>query len=319
METSEPPQKGIITGVFRSAYEVELSSGEIVTALLPGKFFTNTDHFQNPLAVGDRVLVEKKENVWTIVKLFPRRNYLIKRSVHVKSKIQILAANLDQALLIATIIKPFTPLTYIDKFTVVCEAYNITPVIVFNKIDLLLREKDKRKLEDYLQIYSSIGYEVYTMSALDPSYRDLAIQIIENKATFLFGVSGAGKSSFVKLIDPTLNIKTQPLAKHTDRGKHTTTNVRMYKLLGKHCIIDAPGIQEFSLIGIHKNELAQYFPEMRALLSQCKFHNCTHIHEPDCAVLKALEMGHIPHTRYNTYLNMYYELNQLEIYDRPNR
>jgi len=319
METAEPPQEGLVVAVYRSAYEVELPSGETVTALLPGKFFLTSDHFQNPLAVGDRVTLEKKDDTWTIVRLLPRRNYLVKRSVHVKSKIQILAANLDQALLIATITKPFTPLTYIDKFTVTCEAYNVTPVIIFNKMDLLTKKKEKEKLEDYIQIYSGIGYDVYTLSAKDSSYRDLAIQIVKDKLTFLFGMSGAGKSSFVNLIDPSLNLKTQPLAKLTERGKHTTTTVRMYKLLGTHQIIDAPGVQEFSLVGIHKNELAQYFPEMRALLPSCKFHNCTHIHEPQCAVLEALELGLIPHTRYNTYLNMYYELDQLEIYDQTGR
>ena len=251
-----------------------------------------------------------------ITEIQPRRNYLIKRSHHRKTDIQVIAANIDQAILIATIKKPFTPLTYIDKFTVMCEAFGVKPVILFNKVDLLKTQKDKNKLQDYINIYTHIGYEAYPFSAKDPSYRKLGWKILQNKISLLVGVSGAGKSTFVNLIEPSLNLKTQPLAKHTQRGKHTTTNVSMYKLNDTTRIIDAPGFYEFELIGIAKEELSHYFVEMRELLPYCKFSDCTHLHEPDCAVMNAVATGEIAHTRYNTYVRMYYELEELELYDR---
>ncbi len=303
-------KEGLIVSAFGKFYLVEDQERRRYRATLRGKLrLEYEEQYNNPVAVGDKVLFQcVDEQNCVIEKRLPRRNYIARRSVHRRGAIQVMAANVDQAILVATIKKPFTPLTYIDKFTVMCEAYGIPLVILFNKVDLLKTERLQKKLNDYLRIYSSIGYTVHAFSAIDKSYRSLALSLLKDKVSFLAGVSGAGKSSFVNLVDPSLNIRTQPLAKHTEKGRHTTTYAAMYHLSVGGSVIDAPGFQDFTLVDVSPLELAQYFPEMRSFARQCRYNDCTHINEPDCAVLNAVASNFIAHTRYNTYVNIFYEL-----------
>ncbi len=310
--------EAVVIRSYGKYFVIELEDGTEAQAMPVGKLRLIDNKFTSPVAVGDKVEIfpSEEEGKFLIKEIKHRKNYLIKRSHHRKTDIQVIASNIDQAILLASIKKPFTPLRYIDKFTVMCEAFDIEPVIIFNKTDLLSTEKDKKKLSDYLEIYKSVGYNVFAMNAKDIAYQNQAREILQGKISLLVGVSGVGKSTFVNLVKPSLNLKTQPLAKHTQRGKHTTTFVAMYSIEEKTRIIDAPGFYEFELIGIGKNELSHYFPEMRALLPQCKFSDCTHLNEPDCAVMLAVATGEIPQSRYNTYANIYYEIEENEIYDR---
>jgi ribosome biogenesis GTPase len=303
-------QEGKVIRSTGAAYRVRTGKGEVIECSLRGKFRLDDLKTTNPLAVGDQVEIRFEGSDWVISKILPRNNYLLRKAVKLSSQTQMLCANIDQAVLIVTLSKPFTPLGYIDRFLVMAEAYHIPVVLLFNKIDLITSDKEKEKLIDFMFTYADIGYAVDKLVATDLQYQTSMQDILKDKVSFIAGPSGAGKSSFINLVDPELNLKTGLVSEHTEKGKHTTTFAELFQL---HCggeIIDAPGFREFDITGIERTELSHYFREMRPLLPGCRFNNCTHTNEPGCAVKAALEEGELAHTRYNTYLGMLESIEQ---------
>jgi ribosome biogenesis GTPase / thiamine phosphate phosphatase len=289
-----------------SSYRVKLSSGEIIQASIRGKMRLQELKTTNPVAVGDQVELyhEPGEDEYVIDAVQPRHNFIARKAVKLSSQVQILCANVDQAVLIVTLKKPFTSLGYIDRITVMCEAYHVPIKLIFNKIDLLTQEKELNKLDDYCFIYEQAGYPILQVSALAPNHKDDVTALLADKTSFLVGPSGSGKSTLVNLVDPSLNLRTSAISSSTDKGRHTTTFAEMHPLAFGGYVIDAPGFREFDLVNIEAVELGGYFPEMRRLMMGCKFNNCLHTHEPGCAVRAAYEAETLADTRYHTYVGM---------------
>ncbi|AHM59862.1 GTPase RsgA [Flammeovirgaceae bacterium 311] len=289
-------------------YEVEDEQGQRWTARLRGKFKIKDLNVTNPLAVGDWVKLEPLEEAGgdeqaVITDIEPRQNYLIRRSIHNKHKSHILAANLDQAVLIATLAQPRTSLGFIDRFLVSAEAYRIPAVIVFNKKDLL-KEKGHAYLQELMAIYEPLGYTCIAISAKEQSGIDTFNQLLEGKLSLLSGHSGVGKSTLLNKISPEANQKTAEISSFANKGTHTTTFAEMFQVSSTTWVIDTPGIKELGLADMEDDPLDHYFPEMRALMGECRFNNCTHTHEPDCAVMDAVEAGKIAPSRYDSYIGM---------------
>ncbi|MCS6905123.1 MAG: ribosome small subunit-dependent GTPase A [Bacteroidia bacterium] len=316
----EAPTKFKDTGiVIRStggSYKVKTESGKVIDCVLRGKLRLEELKTTNPVAVGDRVVYYfENEEKAVIEEILPRKNFIQRRSTRSSSFQQVLCANIDQALIVVTIDEPFTPLSFVDSFLVMAEAFRIPAIVVFNKIDIARKkEKNWEKLKDYVCIYAEIGYKVLALSALNVEDRPKIVEVLANKISFISGLSGSGKSSLINLADPKLHLKTAPISHHTKKGRHTTTYAQMYDLEFGGSIIDVPGFREFEITDIDRYELSHYFPEMRKYFHQCKFNNCTHTSEPGCAIIRAVQEGEIASTRYNTYLGM---LNNLEkpVYD----
>lgn len=306
--------KGIVYKSTGSWYVVKSSDGVFYKARLKGKFkidgFTST----NPVAVGDVVEFEMEDEVEGSVMIFTihdRRNYVNRISPANKRQHHIIASNLDQSLLIATIRDPKTSLGFIDRFLLTCEAFHIPAVVVFNKSDLYT-EKDMHLCEERQPMYEKIGYKVLVTSLTNGSGLDTLNQLLHNKVTLLSGHSGVGKSSFINHILSGANIKTQEVSDWSGKGLHTTTFAEMYDLPNGGVIIDTPGMREFAIADISKQELSHYFPEMRTLVSSCQFNNCLHINEPGCAVKDAVLNGEIHEDRYISYYNILESIQEKE-------
>lgn len=289
-----------------SWYEVLDENKHVWQCRLKGKFKIQGLKTSNPIAVGDRVefeIEDKLENMATIFKISPRENYIIRKSVHKTAHGHILAANLDQAVIIVTLNYPRTSLGFLDRFLVSAESFRIPTTIVFNKIDLL-SEEEKDYLADLAALYESIGYPCVFTSAVGKIGIKAFNDILKDKISLVSGHSGVGKSTLVNQIAPELDLKTMEISNFANKGVHTTTFATMFKIEENSFIIDTPGIKELGLIDIEKQELSHFFPEMRALLGQCKYHNCKHLNEPKCAVMDAVGSGEIAESRYNSYLSM---------------
>lgn len=307
--------KGLVIRSTGSWYSVKSDAGEIMDCRIKGKLRMKEVRTTNPVAVGDRVEFElqydetTREGVTGIISsIEPRKNYIIRKASNLSRESQIIAANIDQAFIIVTVNYPVTLPGFIDRYLISAMAYRIPASLVFNKIDLYT-DKDYAKLEEYLQTYESIGYKCFQVSAeknfnLGPLQAELP-----GKISLFSGLSGVGKSSILNCIDPELKLKTGIISDHHQQGKHTTTFAEMFETTGGAMIIDTPGIRGFGVIDMAKEELAHYFPEMFGLLDQCRFFNCTHTHEPGCAVKAAAEKGEIPATRYESYLSLIAEDN----------
>lgn len=260
----------------------------------------------NPIAVGDEVEIEIEDPAETsaiITKILPRRNYINRQSPRLKYQQHIIAANLDQSMLVATLKEPRTSQGFIDRFLVVSEMYHVPAIIVFNKTDLF-RKKEAEKFTQVSDMYRKVGYQVYAISVQEGDGIQILKETLENKITLISGHSGVGKSSFINLLMPDLDLKTQDLSGWSGKGQHTTTFATMYDLPGGGKIIDTPGIRELAITNLEKQELSHYFPEMRACLQHCQYNNCLHLNEPDCAVKKAVLAGEIYEERYISYLNI---------------
>lgn len=288
-----------------SWYVVKNDEGQSFNVRIKGKFKIDNITSTNPIAVGDIVEIENEADSESsvITEIYERRNYINRISPHNKNQHHIVAANLDQSLLFATIKEPKTSLGFIDRFLVTSEAYHVPAIIVFNKADLFTK-KETEKFELIKQIYEPIGYKIMLISLEKNTGLDEVKDLLKDKVTLLSGHSGVGKSTFINYLFPELNLKTQDVSGWSGKGLHTTTFAEMYDLPFGGKIIDTPGIREMGLVDISKQELAHYFPEMRAVMNNCQFNNCMHMEEPGCAVKAAVNDGSIHEERYISYLNI---------------
>jgi ribosome biogenesis GTPase len=303
--------KGLITKSTGSWYQVlEAGSGKFFEARIRGKFKLLKTRLTNPLAVGDNVefSLEQDDVAW-ITKIEPRKNYLIRKSVNLSKEAHIIASNIDLACFIFTLKHPETSLGFLDRFLVCCEAYNITPLILFNKMDVL-SDEEKELTRFIAEIYNEIGYDSLEIS----SYSQLNLEVlkgtIKDKVSVFFGHSGSGKSTLVNALQPDLNLKTSEISETHLKGKHTTTFAQMHFWTFGGSVIDTPGVREFAMIDVQKEEIQHYFPEIFATGRECKFHNCMHLNEPKCAVLAAVEGGKIQDSRYSTYVKIMEEADE---------
>ncbi|MEO7767241.1 MAG: ribosome small subunit-dependent GTPase A [Ferruginibacter sp.] len=285
---------------------VQDESGKIFNARIKGKFKIDNITSTNPIAVGDIVLADMEnelENTLTITDIAARKNYITLSSPHNRNQHHIIAANLDQSLLFATLKDPKTSLGFIDRFLITSEAYHVPSIIVFNKSDLY-KQKEQDRFMEVKEMYEAIGYKVQLMSIEKNDGVEEVKNLLRDKTTLLSGHSGVGKSSFINIIFPELSLKTQDVSGWSGKGLHTTTFAEMFNLSFGGRVIDTPGIRELGLVDISKQELSHYFPEMRALINQCQFNNCMHINEPGCAVKDAVNLGTLHPDRYYSYLNI---------------
>lgn len=295
---------GLVMRSTGSWYDVKGKDGINYQCRVRGKLRLAGIKTTNPIAVGDYVKFERhEENEGIIQEVCPRNNYIIRKSIKNKNHGHIIAANIDQSILIATITYPRTSAGFIDRFLVAAEAFRIPQVILFNKTDLLTPE-DHEQLEEYMAIYGDIGVQCLPISAINNDGIDQVKDLLRGKKSLISGHSGVGKSTLVNKIEPTLDLKTSEVSDFAEKGVHTTTFAEMFELWPDTFIIDTPGIKELGLIDIADEELSDFFPEMRALLGECKYHNCQHVHEPNCAVKEAVDEGYIALSRYNSYLSM---------------
>ena len=285
-------------------------SGQIWQGRIKGKL--RIDHeisSTNPIAVGDTVFFEPDDeaaHTAIISDIAPRHNYIVRVSPHNKNQKHIVAANLDAALLVATISHPRTSQGFIDRFLITAEAYHIPALIVINKTDLL-KEKDQKQLAEWQQMYGAAGYEVLPVSALKDGSLEQLKDKLAGKKTLFSGHSGVGKSTLINRLIPDLNLRTAEISDWSGKGQHTTTFAEMLNLPAQTtngAIIDTPGVKEFGLIDITSEELSHYFPEMRALINDCRFNNCLHLREPGCAVKAAVKAGTISEKRYESYMGI---------------
>jgi ribosome biogenesis GTPase len=294
--------KGLILKSTGSWYEV-LVEGRRINARTRGKLRLKGARTTNPVAVGDWVELEEEGENAVITDIHPRQNYIIRKSVHKREEAHMLAANIDQAMLIATFKFPRTSLGFIDRFLVTAESFRIPQVLVFNKQDLL-NEKQKARQEELIRLYTSIGVTCLTSSAVADHGLDTFKETLKDKITLIAGHSGVGKSTLINTLSPELALRTGEVSTFVNKGIHTTTFAEMIVLNESTFIIDTPGIKELGLADIPPEELSDYFPEMRAISGDCKFNNCLHVHEPKCAVQEAVDKGKIAESRYLHYLGM---------------
>lgn len=289
-----------------SWYEVRDSGGHMWQCRLKGKFKTMGLKVTNPLAVGDNVRFEiedDNQNFGIIHEIVPRENYVIRSSVHKTAHSHLLAANVDQAILIVTLVFPRTSLGFMDRFLVAIESFRIPGILVFNKQDLI-NDEMKEFQSELMELYESLGYKCLATTALTKEGLEPFEKLLEGKVSLLSGHSGVGKSTLVNAIAPDLDIKTQEVSTFANKGVHTTTFAEMFELVPGTFIIDSPGIKELGLADMKPEEISHYFPEMRRKLNECRFNNCQHINEPGCAIKDAVENGEIAFSRYESYLSM---------------
>lgn len=289
-----------------SWYTVKDETGKMHNARIKGIFKIDGITSTNPVSVGDNVEIELEneiENTATIIDILPRRNYVNRQSPRQKYQHHIIAANVDQSVLFATLREPKTSQGFIDRFLVACEMYHVPACVVFNKADIY-RKKEQQQYEEWREMYESIGYRVFLISVEKNTGMEELIELLKNKISLLSGHSGVGKSSFINIVCPQLELKTQDVSGWSGKGMHTTTFAEMFDLSFGGKIIDTPGMREFGLVDLAKQELSHYFPEMRQRINECQFNNCLHINEPGCAIKKALENQEINIDRYISYCNI---------------
>lgn len=293
--------EGTVISSTGSWYEVATEEGTL-NCRIRGKMRLKGVRSTNPVVVGDHVIIEPDGENSVIVEILPRRNYVIRRASNLSKESHIIAANIDRALLVVTLHSPTTPVEFVDRFLVTCEAYKVPVIIVLGKADTLTGEHVE-KAASFEEIYRKAGYEVIRLSSTTGEGIEEIKEMLKGHTTLVAGNSGVGKSTLVGRIDPTLDIRTGEISDSHHKGKHTTTFSTMYPLEGGY-IIDTPGIKGFGLIDIEGRELWHYFPEMMSLAAECRFYNCTHTHEPGCAVIEAVKSGEMAWSRYESYLKI---------------
>ena len=297
--------KGLVIKNTGSWYTVRTADGQMVDCKVKGNFRLKGIKSTNPVAIGDYVdFTPLQDNTALITSIGERRNYIVRKSTNLSKQSHILAANLDQCILIVTINHPVTTTTFIDRFLATAEAYSIPVIIAFNKTDVY-DDDDNLLLEGMTQLYQTVGYQCLSVSAKTGTGMDQVKSLLQGKATLISGNSGVGKSTFINSLIPGLNLKTSDISDAYNTGKHTTTFSEMYALDDHDSyIIDTPGIKGFGSFDMSKEEIGHYFKEIFQFSSGCRFNNCTHTHEPGCAVLEAVARHDISESRYNSYLSM---------------
>ena len=295
-------RRGIIIRATGSWYEADCG-GDIVSCRIRGRLRLRGVRSTNPVVVGDEVnLTEDARGEWAIDDIMPRRNYVIRRASNLSKESHIIAANIDRALLVVTLCSPATPVEFVDRFLVTCEAYKIPVTILLAKCDLYENLTDEAA--GFVRTYESAGYRVLRVSALRGDGVAEVAAMMREGTTLLSGNSGVGKSTLVHAVCPEVEIRTGEISESHRKGRHTTTFSTMYALPAGGRVIDTPGIKGFGLIDIDDAELWHYFPEMLERGAGCRFYNCTHTHEPGCAVAEAVASGEIAESRYASYLKM---------------
>ena len=296
---------GIVTKSTGSWYTIYTKDGKKVDCRLKGKFRIKGIKSTNPVAVGDQVNFEYEEGKETgvINQIFERKNYIIRKSVNLSKQTHIIAANIDIAFLLVTIDNPPTFTGFIDRFLATAEAYSISTVILFNKIDMYDANLLAKKTI-LTKLYTAIGYTCIDVSATKNINLEQVIHLMKGNITMFSGHSGVGKSTLINAIEPSLNLKTSEISKQHKQGLHTTTFAEMFELSFGGFIIDTPGIKGFGVVDFEPSEITDYFPEFFKLKSNCKFNNCMHINEPSCAIKEAVEDNKIAFSRYKSYLQM---------------
>lgn len=296
--------KGVVVKSTGSWYLIKNDSGEILKSRIKGRFRLDNIGHTNPVAVGDHVDFElDNDGIGVITKIYERKNYIIRQSVNLSKRTHIIASNIDRAFLIVTLDNPKTSTGFIDRFLVTAEAYHIPVSLIVNKMDAY-NDNTLKEVEKLKKIYLETGYEVIEVSALTNYHLDELKSKLKGIVSLFAGHSGVGKSTLMNRLHPELNIKTSEISDFNKKGQHTTTFAEMHQWpFGGYCI-DTPGIKEFGLADMESIEIQQYFPEIRDLRIHCRFDNCMHINEPDCAVREAAEQNKISESRYTNYLRL---------------
>ncbi|TVR16224.1 MAG: ribosome small subunit-dependent GTPase A [Balneolaceae bacterium] len=285
-------------------YKVASPNGDVIECRLPGKFRLDKKEVTNPVAVGDYVdVVTGSDGTGTITEIYQRENYVPRQATHGRRGEQILVANIDKAWVVQSVRQPKLNTGFIDRFLVTCEAYEVHPGIIINKMDLA-KNRDQQFVEHLVELYKEIGYDIVLTSIEDEKSIEHLSEKLRDKTSVFIGPSGAGKTSLLNAVDPGLGLRVGEVSSKTQKGKHTTTFARLVPLKYGGFIADTPGIREFGMVNIEKSELSLFFPEMAEPRNNCKFYNCTHYHEPGCGVSEAYEEGKIDAERYNSYLNI---------------
>lgn len=296
--------EGLVVRSTGSWYEVKTSDGDVISCRVRGKMKIKGFKVTNPVSVGDLVLYDLEDSGQGIIHTIkPRTNYLIRRSTRKTAYGHILASNIDMAVVIATISFPRTSLGFIDRYLVAAESFRIPSLLVFNKTDMW-GDQEKEYANELQLIYRKINVDFLEISALDGNNIDGFKQKLKGKKSLIAGHSGVGKSTILNLISPKINQRTSEVSSYANKGTHTTTFAEMFEIDTDTYVIDTPGIKELGLMDINNQEISHFFPEMRDLFGKCKFHNCTHTHEPHCGVMDAVENGEISISRFESYLSM---------------
>jgi ribosome biogenesis GTPase / thiamine phosphate phosphatase len=299
-------KKGVVIKSTGSHYRVLSHDGSVYDCVIKGKFRVKGIRTTNPVAVGDNVQID--ENIMLITGLTPRTNYMIRRASNLSKESQIIAANIDQAFLMICISMPETPVEFIDRFVATAEAYRIPVVIVINKADML-SEGNNMIAKEIIRVYENIGYKTVLISVKNATGLDELRVMMAGKTTLIAGNSGVGKSSLLNKLNPALNLRTGDISVYHEQGKHVTTFPEMHLMPFDARVIDTPGIRGFGVIDFEREEIYHFFPEIFRISDKCRFHNCLHISEPDCAVRAAVENGNIELWRFRSYLSMMFEDN----------
>lgn len=298
--------KAVVRKSTGSWYEIETDEGEVLEARLKGKMRTMDLKSTNPVAVGDRVIFEKEGDEALIKDIEERKNYLIRRSINLSKQTQIIAANIDQLFVLITLKEPLTHRGFVDRVLVGAEAYRIPAILLYNKVDLF-DEQDKEELRSWMECYEKAGYDQMQISATEGSGLEELKARMKNKVSIFSGHSGVGKSTLINALAPELDLRVGKISDYHRSGQHTTTYAELHTLAFGARIIDTPGIKGFGNVNMDKEVISHYFPEMRKRMKDCKFHNCLHIKEPNCAVKAAVAEGEIAESRYFNYLSIYEE------------
>jgi len=296
--------KGLVVKNTGSWYLVKTEDGRLIETKLKGNFRLKGIKSTNPVAVGDFVCIEENaEGTAFISEIEDRKNYIVRRASNLSKQSHIIAANIDQAFLITTVNYPVTTTTFIDRFLATSEAYRIPAFLFFNKTDRY-DDEDKAYVDALIHLYETVGYACYKISALKETDLSFMLNLLKDKTTLFSGHSGVGKSTLINRFKPDIQLRTREISEYHNKGMHTTTFSEMIELPEGGYIIDTPGIKGFGAFDMESAEISHYFPEIFKFSVSCKFNNCTHRHEPGCAVLKAVEEHYISESRYRSYLNM---------------